>query len=137
MLSYLKIQKEKKVSRLLTAYGFVEPLCLPNKCIRQKVKNMDKEFMKVENRVFKFEKVGDSITGFLLNKEKSAVYDNMTYQLKTDTETIIFFGSSVLNDLMTSVNIGDEICIEFKDLKASKTKGHQPIKIFEVGIKPR
>jgi len=90
------------------------------------------EFEKVEDSIFRFEVEGDAISGKLISIEDSMSYDNKVYKLQTDDGLMTVFGTTVLDRIMKSIEVGTDIKIVYKGLQESKEKGYQPYKLFEV-----
>ena len=79
---------------------------------------------------FQFKDIGDTLEGKLIERAKSEQYGFGLYTLeKPDEEQIRFHGSSQLDDLMLSINIGDSVRIEFTDAE-KRPKGE--MKLFDV-----
>ena len=92
-----------------------------------------KQWKKVEDKIFKFEKKGDSVEGKLVSIEDSMTYKNKVYKIKNDNdENIVVFGTSVLDSQLSSIEINTMVKIVFTGTKESKTKGYKPIQMFEV-----
>lgn len=87
---------------------------------------------KVEREIFKFEEVGDTIKGIFVKREASSQYDNETYQIKTDEGVRVVFGTTVLSQLMSSVDIGKVVKIIFIGRQPSTKEGQNDLKLFEV-----
>jgi len=81
---------------------------------------------------FRFEKVGDSITGLLMSKDKSSRYDIGIYTLKTfENEIKRFHGSTQLDDLLLNVTVPCYIQITLIDFVETPLS---PMKVFEVKL---
>jgi hypothetical protein len=91
-------------------------------------------WQKVEDKIFKFEKEGDTVTDELLTVEESRTYNNKVYKIKTEKETVTVFGTSVLDSQMTQIKIGQMVRILFSGTKPDP-KGRNDIKLFEVFFK--
>ena len=125
----------------LFEFGLVEPLSKPESRllhIRSNywgIENMKRNFKKVEDNIFKFEKVGDTIEGELQAVEIGANFGNKVYKIKGDDAKInVVFGTIVLESLMSAVSIGDYVKIEFAGTKENKKAGQEDIKTFDVSI---
>jgi hypothetical protein len=82
----------------------------------------------------KFESIGDKIEGKLVEKAVSENYGIGLYTLKRDDETTMrIHGSANLDSLMTGVDIGQYVRIEWTDTKAMQA-GKTPMKIFSVEV---
>lgn len=89
------------------------------------------EFETIEPNVWKVEKEGDCVEGVLLRKqEKVGVNESMLYNLEKDGSLIGVWGSTVLDDRMSFVAVGDYVRITFKGVQ--KNKKNQDVKIFKV-----
>jgi len=94
-------------------------------------KNMT-EYEKVEPGVWKPLNDGDSIEGTLISVQNSTKYENnKIYHMEClDGKQLAIFGTTVLDDRMTFVKVGDKIKIVYKGTQKN-AKG-QATKIFEV-----
>lgn len=94
-----------------------------------------RKFKKVEAPdFFKFESIGDKIEGTLVEKGLSENYGIGLYTLKQDDgSTMRIHGSSNLDSLMTGVDIGQYVRIEWMDSKQME-KGKTAMKLFNVEI---
>lgn len=91
------------------------------------------EYEKVEDTIFKFENVGDSIEGELVAVDDGATYSNKVYKIKADDDKIYtVFGTTVMMSKMSTISIGDMIKIQREDDKPNEKKGLNPIKMFTV-----
>lgn len=97
------------------------------------------EFRKIEPGVWKAENEGDEIIGKLVKIGESSKYGKgKTYHLEVtddatgEVENKVVFGSTVLDDRMGFVNVGDYVKIQFT--KLDKNKKGQDVKIFEVSV---
>lgn len=91
------------------------------------------EYSKISPGIFKPTQAGESIEGKLLSVEESKKFKEggKIYHLETaDGGNVIVFGTTVLSDRMSFVNIGEQIKIVYMGVKKN-TKG-QDTKIFEV-----
>ena len=89
------------------------------------------EWVSVEAEVWKPEQEGDSIQGVLINKQENAgKYDGNAYYIENSEGTSLIFGTSVLDNRMKLVSIGDEVKIEYKGL--DETKNGDEVKMFVV-----
>jgi hypothetical protein len=91
-------------------------------------------YKKVEDKIFKFEEINDSIEGTLLSKETSGIYDNEVYKIETKDGVFTVFSTTVLSSQMTAVNIGDKIKIVYMGTKKNSKPQQQPIKLFDVYV---
>jgi hypothetical protein len=89
------------------------------------------DYTEVEDADFvKFEKIGDSVEGNLIDVGMSEQYHFGLYTLeKADTSTVRFHGSAQLDGKMKSVKLGDSIKVEFYDIE-KRAKGN--MKLFKV-----
>jgi len=92
------------------------------------------DFEPIEPNVWKPEKDGDEIMGVLVSSEPSPRYDNKVYHLevKEDEKTTqkVVFGTTVLDDRMSYIKVGDVVKIIFKGIQ--KNQKGQDVKIFQV-----
>lgn len=90
-------------------------------------------YKKIEQEIFRFEKKGDSLEGAYLGFEKGTLFDNNVYKLKTsEGKNIVFFGSVILNSLMSKITEGTKIKIVLTGFKENKKKGQNPTMLFDV-----
>ena len=79
---------------------------------------------------FKFEDIGDSVEGTLIDVGTSDQYGFGLYTIeKADETQIRFHGSSILDARMKQVNIGDYVRIKYMDVE-KRPKGD--MKLFSV-----
>lgn len=98
------------------------------------------EFRKIEPGVWKAENEGDEIVGKLVKVGESSKYKDggKVYHLEvTDEESgkvenQVVFGTAVLDDRMSFVEVGQIVKIQF--VKTEKNKKGQDMKIFEVSV---
>jgi len=91
------------------------------------------EYEEIYADIFKFEDEGVEINGKLIAKEDSTNFNNKVYKIEAEDGSIkAVFGTVVLDSLMSSINIGESIKIQYLGNKESKTKGHNAMKIFKV-----
>ncbi len=89
---------------------------------------------KVEAEVFKFEKIGDAIEGFLIEKrDKGGKFDNESYVIENEKGFFVVFSTEALGGLLKLVKVEDYLRIMFKETIPSD-KGND-IKIFQVDRK--
>lgn len=92
-------------------------------------------YKKIEDKIHKWAEKGDYIEGELVSSEESRTFGNKVYKFKTeDDETIVVFGTAVLDSQMAGVELGDKVKIEYLGEKENKKKGQNSIKLFEVSI---
>ena len=93
------------------------------------------EWNKIESEVMRLDNDGDFVEGVLKAKGEGD-YDNKKYTIKTtDGKNIVLFGTTVLDDLMQSVNIDQEVKIVNIGEKPPKKKGQNPMRLFDVFVK--
>jgi translation initiation factor IF-1 len=79
---------------------------------------------------FKFENIGDSIEGNLIDIGTSEQYHFGLYTLeKDDGTTVRFHGAAQLDGKMKSIKLGDSVKVEFYDVE-KRAKGN--MKLFRV-----
>jgi len=89
------------------------------------------EWVSTEPQIWKEEEKGDTIEGKLVGKrEKGGKYGNASYLIENDEGVRVVFGTTVLENRMEAVNIGDIVRIVFKGM--AKNKRDEDIKLFEV-----
>ena len=94
------------------------------------------EWKPVEDKIFKFEKIGDFVEGVLLSVEDGAVYNNKVYKIKqTDGTILSIFSTTVLESMMGSIPIGNEVKIVHSGIKKTTIKGREDTKLYEVYTK--
>lgn len=93
---------------------------------------MEREFEEIIPNVWKPENKDDKIEGTLINKQKDVgINKSMIYNLETeDKKQIAIWGTTILDDRLAYVNVGEFIRITYVDTQTNK-RG-QPIKIFKV-----
>lgn len=94
-------------------------------------------FEKIEPNVFKFNSEGDELIGILVKVEDSKKYKNKVYHLEVEedngtTSQKVVFGSAVLDDRMSFVDVGDKVKIVYKGQEPNSKD--QQTKIFEVYV---
>ena len=96
---------------------------------------MENEWKSIEPGIWKPENKGDSIEGVLLAKKTEVGTNNSNaYVIETkNNEQLMVWGSTVLDDKMIIVKVGDMVKIEFNGKQPNK-KG-QPTKLFKVYTK--
>lgn len=88
-------------------------------------------FKKIDPNAWKPEKVGDMIEGVLVKAEPSQSYDNKVYGIQTsDGAQFVVFGTTVLDNRMGYVRVGDTVRIVYQGTE--KNKKNQPTKLFDV-----
>ena len=96
------------------------------------------EFEEIEPNVWKPQKDGDSIEGVIVRKDTDVgTNKSNTYHLEKDGDQIMVWGSTVLDDRLAYVKVGEYVRITFKGTQPNK-RG-QETKIFKVekGILPK
>jgi len=96
-----------------------------------------------ESNWFKFDKVGDRVSGILVevtDKEGKGDFPaQRVFDLKQDDGTIIHVGISLKKDYVigraNTAKMGDTVGFEFKKIIEPKVKGYQPAKSIEVYVK--
>lgn len=96
-----------------------------------------------ESNWFKFEKVGDRVSGTVVEifekPEKDAFPAQRCYTLKQKDGSLINVGVKKTSDYLmgrtNQVTIGDDLGFEFKKEIPAKTKGHHPAKSIEVYVR--
>jgi len=92
---------------------------------------MSDEFVTIEPEVWKQEKEGDMIEGVLIKKDTNIGPNNSrTYHLEKEGRVIMIWGTTVLDDKMALINVGDYVRITYLGKKQGKKQS--PTKIFKV-----
>jgi hypothetical protein len=92
---------------------------------------MTEEWKKIEPNVWKPENDGDEIEGVLISVEpETGTFKSTIYHLEKGEEQWAVWGTTVLDDRMQYVHVGEKFKIIYKGLQKN-TKG-QDVKIFEV-----
>ena len=95
------------------------------------METQEMEWKSVEPEVWKYEKEGDSIEGVLIDKrEKGGKYNNESYYLENRNKSWVVFGTTVLENRMKLVHVGDVVKIVYKGIQ--KNKRDEDTKIFAV-----
>ncbi len=94
-------------------------------------KKIDEQFEEIEDADFyKFEKIGDSVRGTLIDIGTSDQYKFGLYTLeKEDGSTVRFHGSAQLDGKMKTIKTGDYVVVTFYD-NEKRAKGN--MKLFQV-----
>lgn len=92
-------------------------------------------YKEVNPETWTYEKDGDFIEGILVKSESEVgVNKSNIYTLETTPGTFIgVWGSTILDQRMSLVNIGSKIKITYKGLSKKKA-GKNPAKIFRVEV---
>lgn len=88
------------------------------------------EYEEIKPSVGSLKNVGDQVEGILISKEPSKKYGNMEYWIENKEGHRKIFGTTVLDERMKFVNVGDYVKIEFTAIE--KNKKGQDTKIFKV-----
>lgn len=95
------------------------------------MENQNTQWEEVQAGVWKPEKEGDSIEGVLINKkDEVGINNSKAYYIENKDGVHMVWGSTVLNERMQLVNVGELIKITYKG--AQENKKGQPTKIFRV-----
>jgi hypothetical protein len=87
----------------------------------------------VDASFIKFEEIGDSLHGKILDIGFSKRYGFKLYTIRADNnETLRFHGTTQLDQLMSNASVGDFVYIEYIDEQETPAGS---MKIFSVGIK--
>lgn len=87
----------------------------------------------VDANFIKFEEIGDSLHGKIMDIGHSKRYGFKLYTLRMDNlETLRFHGTTQLDQLMSNAEVGDFVYIEYVDEQDTPAGS---MKIFKVGIK--
>lgn len=97
-------------------------------------KNQD--WKQIEDNIFRFENVGDNVSGTLLKKEIGQVFGNEVYHIRRgENDVVVVFSTMVMQSRMASVDEGKDVKIVFTGTQPSKIKGQQDLKLFDVFVK--
>ena len=89
------------------------------------------DFEEISPNVWKPQNKGDAIEGTLVLKRTNVgPNESNAYYLEKDGHQTMVWGTTVIDDRMTFVNVGDYIRITFKDILENAKK--QPLKVFKV-----
>ena len=92
---------------------------------------MEEKWISTEPQIWKPEAEGDTLQGTLIQKrEKGGRYEKESFIVETEDVSYVVFGTTVLEDRMQSVEIGDLVKIIYKGTE--KNKRNEDTKIFEV-----
>lgn len=92
---------------------------------------MERELVAIEPNVWKPTNEGDSVEGILIaKKEDVGINKSKAYSIENKKEHNLVWGSTVLDDRMLYVNVGDYCKITY--IKTTQNKKGQPLKIFKV-----
>lgn len=84
--------------------------------------------------IWEYSKDGDMIEGVLLKiQDKVGPSDSMLYSLSVKEKPVNVWGSTILDQRMVGINVGDVIQIIYKGLAEAKP-GKNPAKLFQVLI---
>lgn len=90
-----------------------------------------RDWEEVQPNVWKAEKVGDAIEGSLMAKKEAIGPNNSkAYYIDTNKGLRLVWGTTVLDDRLAALQIGDYLKIEF--LGTQLNKRGQPTKLFKV-----
>lgn len=106
----------------------------------RRLDRMDKndEFVEVKSSVFKFEEEGQTLEGEYIANEPAGLYEGTVYKIRRPSgSVVVVFGSVILNQKMQAVPLGSTVRIVYKGEVESKTKGHNPIRTFDVFYIPQ
>jgi len=101
-----------------------------------------KELNKEKNTMYKeinptdwnFENVGDFIEGVLVRKQDNiGINKSMLYSIETSEGLKNVWGSTILDNRMALVTVGEKIRVTYKGLAEAKA-GKNPAKIFKVEV---
>ena len=93
--------------------------------------NQNTKWEEISPGTWKPEKDGDSITGVLLSKRKKVgINESNAYDIKTDEGDFMIWGSTVLDNNMNFVQVGEKVRITYKGKR--KNKKNQDVNIYKV-----
>ena len=75
----------------------------------------ENNWVKVEPEIWKFENKGDSIEGaVVMRRADGGNYNNESYVIENSNESFVVFGTTVLENKMKLVNLGDVVRIVYE-----------------------
>lgn len=86
----------------------------------------------IETEKYKFEREGDALEGYLIEKSVFT-YDDKDlnrYVVKNDVGAFSFIGTFKLNELLSKIETGTRVQITYRGTE--KTKAKRTVKLFEV-----
>ena len=86
----------------------------------------------IEPNVWKFENEGDQVIGKLVSKEPKTAEMSAKYHIDTGDDTVLVWGSAIIDDRMKFVNVGDRIRITF--VERTKNKKNQDLNMFRIDV---
>ena len=86
----------------------------------------------IEPNQWKPEKDGDFLIGILVRKEPKTPDLSAKYTFDTVDGMMMVWGSTILDDRLALVNIGDRVRVTFKGL--TKNQKNQDLKLFKVEV---
>lgn len=91
-------------------------------------------YQEVNPSVWLYEKDGDFIEGILVNiQEDVGVNKSMLYSIEALDGVKNVWGTTILDEKMALVRVGDKVKLTFKGYSEKKT-GKNPAKIFKVEV---
>lgn len=99
----------------------------------EKMKEKQYEFESVlDDELFRFESIGDTITGLVLAKDRSVKYNVGLYEIETiEGENKRILGKTHLDRLMEKVPVGSVVRIEYVE---DRDTASGVMKLFDVGV---
>ena len=89
------------------------------------------EYTPIEPGIWKPEKEGDEIEGILIDKREGVgTYSSNAYMIENREGQHLVWGSTVLDDGMNFIKVGEQVKIQYKGTEENK-KG-QKVKIYKV-----
>jgi len=120
----------EKGNKKLKSFGFPS-----YKKFNRRKQKMSDAYKKIESKIFKFVKFGDSIEGKLISKEKGNNFDNEVYKIQSGKETFVVFSTTVMQSQINEVPVGNMVKIVYREDKKSTEKGKNDTKLFDVYTK--
>jgi len=100
---------------------------------KQSEGNKMEEWKEIKPNIWKPEQPGDNITGVLISKDSDkGSFNSQSYAISNQNGEFLVWGSTVLDDRMSYIEVGSKIKIEFVGEEANK-KG-QMVKIYKVFV---
>tara|TARA_Y100000310_G_C20701625_1_gene830500 strand:+ start:317 stop:661 length:345 start_codon:yes stop_codon:yes gene_type:complete len=94
-----------------------------------------RKLKRINPELVKFESEGDLVEGTLVGSRVMEFSDGdaMRYTLKEDDGSlIVFFGSTIIDGLMESVDVGTYVRVTF--IGEDKTTAGRPVKLYDIEV---
>jgi hypothetical protein len=92
-------------------------------------------FKELKPEFWTYENKGDSIEGVLVQKQEHiGANDSNLYSLETEKGIKNVWGATVLDNLLSLVQVGSKIRITYEGVAADKKGGKNPAKLFKIEV---